>query len=662
MKNENSNKNNNNENLNEYISKFKILERLEEIEKKINTLNKETISEDEQSHEKIINQEIATIDKISLLTKKFQLFTDNYPKINMQIEKIPQIETSTKKTEDELFLMQIKLEETIRELRNATIKYDKIIADNLIVKGYIGPTAQYKTMSEYISSSIQNYKGLSNTCTIISKELKEFKKQQNNVMQELKTLSTFIQKNCNIYTDQKFEQYDAEQQFKFKEINEKFQAVRLENNSEAIKINNKLDELNKEWKLIIKMKDEMNEKFDKTLEIQRENFDEFKKKFNDLNKEFIIIKRSFATLTDFIKDIRFRKNLEDYVNIERRDVAKIAHQLEFKKKDRKEILKKDELDKIDLNYDFKTGKMLTDDDIDNYKNIKAENLENQLEEIINASDNYQEDESQEKINNDYLNNEENNIKKEELQNVINKTNINNNNNKNYNDNNYNNNNIVINNNNDNNNYNNNNNNIVINKNNDNNNYNNNNKINNNNNIDINNNNNNKNNNNLNVISKNEKIENSLKIINYNNSNKINSKQNLLTKSVKDPSISIQNFKYKISTSNNYNMPKINNSRNNIEFNVKDKNINQTNQKFYNTVNDFKIKRPQSNIKNKNYYDSNQRLTIVNLQLNNFDNNFLNNKRNQYKNLNKNALKDAPYSQFFNYNINQFNSNYNENFI
>ena len=318
MKNENNNKSyNNDQNLNEYISKFKILERLEDLEKKINILSKETNSEDEHSHDKIIDKEIASIDQISSLSQKFQLFTENYPKMNMQLSKIPQIETTTKKTEDEMFLMQIKLEETIRELRNATLKYDKIIADNLIVKGYIGQSAQYKTMSEYIISSIQNYKGLSNTCTIVSKELKEFKKQQNNVMQELKTFSNFIQKNCNIYTDQKFESYDAEQQLKFKDINEKFQAVRIENNAEAININNRIDELNKEWKLIVKIKEEMNEKFDKTLEIQKANFDEIKKKFSDLNKEFTIIKRSFATLTDFIKDIRFRKNLEDYINIDR---------------------------------------------------------------------------------------------------------------------------------------------------------------------------------------------------------------------------------------------------------------------------------------------------------------------------------------------------------
>ena len=340
MENEIKNKNNDkDQNSNEYILKFKILERLEEIEKKVNILNKETISEDEHNHD-VIKQEIATVDQISLLSKKFQLFTDNYPKINMQISKIPEIETSSKKSQEEIFLMQLKLEETIRELRNSILKYDKIIADNLIVKGYIGPTAQYKTMSEYINNSIQNYKGISNTCTIISKELKDFKKQQNNVMQELKTLSNFIQKNCNIYTDQKIESYDAEQKVKFNEINEKFQAVRLENNSEAININNNINDLKKEWKIIVKMKQEMDEKFDKTLEIQTANFDEFKKKFFDLSREFTIIKRSFATLTDFIKDVRFRKNLEDYVNIERRDVLKIAHQLEFKKKKTKRNLKK----------------------------------------------------------------------------------------------------------------------------------------------------------------------------------------------------------------------------------------------------------------------------------------------------------------------------------
>ena len=103
MENDINNKNNNkDQNFNEYISKFKILERLEEIEKKINILNKEPISEDEHSHD-VIKQEIATVDQISLLSKKFQLFTDNYPKINMQISKIPEIETSSKKSQEEIF-------------------------------------------------------------------------------------------------------------------------------------------------------------------------------------------------------------------------------------------------------------------------------------------------------------------------------------------------------------------------------------------------------------------------------------------------------------------------------------------------------------------------------------------------------------------------------
>ena len=95
----------------------------------------------------------------------------------MIFEKFPSLEKINNDCFDKVSLIEIKLNNAIRDLQNSQYKYDKIYIDNLIVKGYVGPSAQYKTMSDYILNNIKNYKNLSDSFKLVTNEFKDYKKE-----------------------------------------------------------------------------------------------------------------------------------------------------------------------------------------------------------------------------------------------------------------------------------------------------------------------------------------------------------------------------------------------------------------------------------------------------------------------------------------------------
>ena len=82
------------------------------------------------------------------------------------------------------------------------------------------------------------------------------------------------------------------------------------------------------------------------------------KNMNEGKIEFDKVKNRFGTLVEFIKDVRFRKNLGTFQEIKKSEIKKLTEKLKFRK--RADSIDSD-LDKVDLNYDFKTGKKIKDD-------------------------------------------------------------------------------------------------------------------------------------------------------------------------------------------------------------------------------------------------------------------------------------------------------------
>ena len=87
------------------------------------------------------------------------------------------------------------------------------------------------------------------------------------------------------------------------------QDVRLENNKYNIELRKKFDSLVIDWEKVLKIKEEIYIKFDSDVEKYKNDNINIIKKFEEYKSEFKLIKDRFIRLSEFIKDVRFRKNI-----------------------------------------------------------------------------------------------------------------------------------------------------------------------------------------------------------------------------------------------------------------------------------------------------------------------------------------------------------------
>ena len=329
---------------NEFLSYIKELEN--KIGKKIN--NEKEIRTQELNE---INSQLKNLNEIN------ERFTNSFAEISVKLDKLKELETFKNKTESQMITHEIRINNTMKDLSDSKIKYDKIFVDNLLVPGFIGQKSQYKTMGDYIYSNIINVSGLNTSKDQMKRELTEIRTRYDNFSKEVVTVVNAAAQRCNDYSDFKNSVLDKEIRLEIKNNTEKIFDIRLQNVKEAISLEKKTKELQDEWNKISDMKDEIYKKLNDHLLIYKTDANEALKRYDEMKGEFNKIKSRFGSLVEFIKDVRFRKNLGTFQEIKKRDINNLTNKLKFTKK-RSESLK---LDKVDLNYDFVLGKDVNSD-------------------------------------------------------------------------------------------------------------------------------------------------------------------------------------------------------------------------------------------------------------------------------------------------------------
>ena len=347
------------------LNKFKddILTHIYLIESKINA----SIS---NQQEQISTNTLNLTNKITVLEQKNSHLSDQFSKITFDNSKISELLTFKKKAENELISQKIHLDSSIKDLSNSIYKHDKIILENLNVPGQIGTGAKYKNLSEYLSQNIKSMKNILNDQKFMQDKLKEHEKYIDNKSHQLKILiDEVILQNKN-YTDIKFQLYSNDNENLIKIFNDKVMQLKIENVKQAQEMIKKTDEVLKGLSNLEQIKNDVFKKLSDHLFIYKTDLKEALEKYHKSEKEFKQIKYRFGTMIEFIKDIRFRKNLENYVNnnnkrnfndrnlndkkkIRKNEIKELTVRL---KVNRKKSIDSAELKNVDLNYDAKTGK------------------------------------------------------------------------------------------------------------------------------------------------------------------------------------------------------------------------------------------------------------------------------------------------------------------
>ena len=259
-----------------------------------------------------INQiEINFQDTTKSLTFNYNKIIDTQAKIQSELDKLKNYDCFSNNVNDKLISHEVRLNNLIEEFSKATQKYDKIYLDNLEVPGYIGPYAKYKNCQIFFNDVIKNLGTLNKFREKNILDLKTYKEKlesiikslnilvDNNNQAQIKYINTLNQKNIS----------DCKNMLDIFE--EKIKDVKVDNAKYSLDIMKKTEEMNKKWDKITNIKNEIFGEFDNKSNEYKKINEEILGKFDEFKKEYKIIRDKFFELADFIKDIRFQKNIKN---------------------------------------------------------------------------------------------------------------------------------------------------------------------------------------------------------------------------------------------------------------------------------------------------------------------------------------------------------------
>ena len=196
---------------------------------------------------------------------------------------------------------EIRINNNIKDISNFSSKFDKIISDNIFIPGFIGPSCQYKTLSDYINSNIEEMNRMKIEKEVIKKEIEDIKKNNSNKIKEINVTHDLHYKHL------KKKMFDL--------IKKSSQDIQKENKTN-IEIHSKFSSMNK-----IEFLDELEKLNAQIMELIKEN--EIKqKKIMDLTQENNtyysidkILKNKNIKFSNIIKGfLKKEKNKEEKVN------------------------------------------------------------------------------------------------------------------------------------------------------------------------------------------------------------------------------------------------------------------------------------------------------------------------------------------------------------
>ena len=272
--------------------------------------------------------------------------------INNRLDKLNSYESFTSKTNDQLISHEIRINNLREDFNKSTQKYDKIYLDNLELPGYIGKYAKYKNCQSFFEEIIKELNKLNSYKEKNTLDLKAYKEK---LELNIKTFNTLVDNNNKSqlkYINEMYEKNFKECKSMIDTVSERITDMRIENSRYAVELIGKSINLTKEWDKIQQIKEEIMNEFNNKIQDFRIVSNNTINSFSEFKTEFSLIKRKFFELAEFIRDIRFRKNIGG--DVKKKEIKCIAKKITGKKVCGKSIDK--EKEKILMEYNFKEDK------------------------------------------------------------------------------------------------------------------------------------------------------------------------------------------------------------------------------------------------------------------------------------------------------------------
>ena len=366
-----------------------------------NEILKDIASIDKKYSDKITQLTTALKNFQLLSDQKFALNNDKYESLLKKLESNEEIKKIKKEFSDlkkdinqNQMLNNNKLFNVEKDLKNACYRYDDLLSNNIFTPGLIGKGGKYqdlKTFRTHIDKKIAEL--------VIYKEknildMKKFKEKTETAINQFNLRSESSENKYFEFCSNKINEAKLELMDKFNILEECINNLKIENGKYSYDLIKKSEDLQNQLNILKNLEDNINNKLKEQAEQYKSYNDDILKLFDSQNEEFKLIKSRFTELSEFIKDVRFVRNLDNYkaksgqntpeINTYSllRTSKKISRKINFDKP--QSISKNDEI-KINMYNDNNIIKIENNKEsgIINNQSIKEENMDNN--EISNNS-------------------------------------------------------------------------------------------------------------------------------------------------------------------------------------------------------------------------------------------------------------------------------------
>ena len=301
-----------------------ILTDVKKVETRINEKISQTTDFIDQQNQKIENKFKDINSRFESLSNQMQE-KDSSHKFEALLQQIKH------KIDESISKIEIKLNLLDRDLNDACFKYDKVISNNLKVPGLIGSSCPYDSLKPFLEFINRKLSELLKSKDKQTLDLKKYKEKMETIIGQNKTQFDTVQNKFNEYCTNLFKQSDVNCTDRISVIEKRIEALRMENGKYAYDLQERSKELKIEWDKLDEFEKNMNKRYSEEVEKYNILIDGISRKVDKGKQEFHLIKARFTELSEFIKDVRFRRNIHNTFK-ERKEYRDISTKIDFTKK------------------------------------------------------------------------------------------------------------------------------------------------------------------------------------------------------------------------------------------------------------------------------------------------------------------------------------------
>ena len=303
--------------------------------------------------DKIETTEKNYLELTKRISNNYSDILSSQAKINNRLDKLNSYESFSTKTNDQLISHEIRINNLREEYNKSVQKYDKIYLDNLELPGYIGKYSKYKNCQVFFEEVIKEINKLNSYKEKNTLDLKAYKDKLELIIKTFNTLVDNNNKSHIKYINEMNEKNNKDCKNMIDALGDRMTEMRIENSRYAVELIGKSINLTKEWDKIQGIKEEIMKEFNSKIHDFRIVSNNTINSFHDFKTEFTLIKRKFFELAEFIRDVRFRKNIGG--DVKKKEIKVIAKKITGKKPCGESIEK--EKGKELLEFNFKNEKI-----------------------------------------------------------------------------------------------------------------------------------------------------------------------------------------------------------------------------------------------------------------------------------------------------------------